>query len=51
MKIKKNWKRLFLKYFDWNQSGSIEWWEYLIPLSVILAIEIIAELFAKIIVG
>ena len=43
------WKELFLKYFDWNKSGTVDWWEWLIPLVGILVIEIIAELIATII--
>jgi len=34
----------FLKYFDWNQDGIVNWWEYLIPFGMILAIEVLAEI-------
>jgi hypothetical protein len=46
----KHWKRLFLRYFDWNDDGITNWWEYLIPIIIILGIEIIAELIANLIV-
>ena len=36
--------------FDWNQDGKTNWWEYLIPISIILGIEIIAEIIANYIV-
>jgi hypothetical protein len=43
----KHWKRLFLRYFDWNSDGVTNWWEYLIPVGMILLIEIIAEIIAN----
>ena len=43
----RHWKRLFLKYFDWNEDGVTNWWEYLIPVGIILLIEIIAEIIAN----
>ena len=43
----KHWKRFFLKYFDWNDDGVTNWWEYLIPIIIILLVEIIAELVAN----
>ena len=43
-------KSFFLKYFDWNKDGITNWWEYLIPVSIILGIEIIAEIIANYIV-
>jgi hypothetical protein len=43
----KHWKRFFLKYFDWNDDGVTNWWEYFIPIVIILIIEIIAELVAN----
>ena len=36
-----------LDYFDWNQDGQTNWWEYLIPVSLILTIEIVAEIVAN----
>tara|TARA_R110002051_G_scaffold58174_1_gene107276 strand:+ start:3011 stop:3157 length:147 start_codon:yes stop_codon:yes gene_type:complete len=45
--MKNNWKNWWLKYFDWNNDGITNWWEYLIPISLILSIEIIAEIIAK----
>ena len=48
MKSKKNdWKRWWLDYFDWNNDGITNWWEYLIPFSIVLLVEIIAELIAS----
>ena len=37
-------KQWYLNYFDWNHDGQINWWEYLIPIGLILGIEIIAEI-------
>ena len=53
MKDDKNldiWKRVFLKYLDFDDSGKVDWWEYLVPITIILAIEIIAELITQLIV-
>ena len=51
MKNKKNsWKKWWIDYFDWNEDGITNWWEYLIPFSIILFIEIIAELIASLII-
>jgi hypothetical protein len=43
---KKNWRDWFLKYFDFNQNKSVDWWEYLIPIALIFIIELLAEIFA-----
>ena len=43
----KKWNRFFLDYFDWNKDGITNWWEYLIPIGIILAIEVLAELIAR----
>jgi hypothetical protein len=45
----KNIKKWYLKYFDWNDDGITNWWEFLIPFSLILLIETIAELFTQVI--
>ena len=37
-------KQWYLNYFDWNNDGKVNWWEYLIPIGLILGIEIIAEI-------
>ena len=37
-------KQWYLKYFDWNHDGEINWWEYFIPLLLLLGIEVIAEI-------
>ena len=34
----------YLKYFDWNKDGQVNWWEYLIPFGLVLLIEVIAEI-------
>ena len=44
MKSKSKIKEWFLRYFDWNQDGVTNWWEYLIPFAFILLIEVIAEI-------
>jgi hypothetical protein len=36
--------RWYLKYFDWNDDGVTNWWEYLIPFGFILFVEVIAEI-------
>tara|TARA_R110001583_G_scaffold72692_5_gene203198 strand:+ start:1462 stop:1620 length:159 start_codon:yes stop_codon:yes gene_type:complete len=52
MKNKKNkWQQFWLDYFDWNNDGITNWWEYSIPLLMLLLIETIAELIAKLIIG
>jgi hypothetical protein len=43
----KHWNKFFLRYFDWNSDGITNWWEYLIPIFIILIVEIIAELLAN----
>ena len=37
-------KQWYLKYFDWNDDGKVNWWEFLIPFSFILITEILAEI-------
>ena len=37
-------KQWYLNYFDWNRDGQVNWWEYLIPIILILGIEVIAEI-------
>ena len=44
---KSKWQKWWLEYFDWNQDGKTNWWEYTIPFVVILIIEIIAEIIAS----
>lgn len=43
----KRWNKLFLRYLDFNQSGRVNWWEYLIPLLAILSVEVLAEIIAQ----
>ena len=47
---KNNWKSWMLNYFDWNGDGVTNWWEYLIPIGLILIIEIIAELIVQLVI-
>ena len=49
--MKKSWKRFFIKYFDFNDNNKMDWWEWFIPITIILTIEIIAEIFANFIIG
>ena len=39
-----------LNYFDINKDGKTNWWEYLIPVLIILIIEVIAEIITNLIV-
>ena len=43
----RRWDKLFLRYLDFNESGNVNWWEYLIPITFILSVEIIAELIVQ----
>ena len=43
----KHWNKFFLRYFDWNRDGKTNWWEYFIPIIIILLVEIIAEIIAN----
>ena len=45
------WKKVFLKYLDFDDSGKVDWWEYLVPITIILGIEVVAELIAYFIVN
>ena len=40
-------EKMDVRYFDWNQDGETNWWEYLIPIVIILGVEIIAEIIAN----
>ena len=42
-------KQWYLKYFDWNNDGKVNWWEFLIPFSFILLTEILAEIIGIVI--
>ena len=37
-------KQWYLRYFDWNDDGITNWWEYLMPFGAVLIIEVIAEI-------
>ena len=42
-------KQWFLNYFDWNKDGKVNWWEYLIPIGIVLGIEVISEIIGQLI--
>ena len=44
MKRKNKITEWYLRYFDWNKDGVVNWWEYLIPFGFILIVEVIAEI-------
>tara|TARA_B100000965_G_C19349336_1_gene651050 strand:- start:134 stop:298 length:165 start_codon:yes stop_codon:yes gene_type:complete len=44
MKKQNKIKQWYLQYFDWNDDGMTNWWEYLIPFAFILLVEVIAEI-------
>ena len=44
MKQKNNLKEWYLRYFDWNSDGEVNWWEFLIPFALVLGLEVIAEI-------
>ena len=37
-------KQWYLNYFDWNRDGEVNWWEYFIPILLLLGVEVIAEI-------
>ena len=43
----RRWDKLFLRYLDFNESGSVNWWDYLIPITFILSVEVLAELIVQ----
>ena len=47
MKNKTKIKKLLLPWLDWNDNDKIDWYEWLIPLLVILLIEIVADTIAN----
>ena len=34
-------------FFDLNENGEYDWWEYILPIVVLLIIEVIAEVIAR----
>ena len=34
-------------FFDFNNNGKYDWWEYLIPVIILILIEVIAELLVR----
>ena len=49
MNRKNKIKEWYLRYFDWNHDGIVNWWEYLIPFGFILFVEVIAEIIGLLI--
>ena len=45
--MKRNWRKWWLDYFDWNQDGETNWWEYCIPVVIIIIVEVIAEMIVR----
>ena len=39
MKGKNNLRKWYLRYFDWNSDGEVNWWEFLIPFALVLGVE------------
>jgi hypothetical protein len=44
------WRKWFLKYFDWNDDGITNWWEWFIPIVLIIGVEVLAEIIARILI-
>jgi hypothetical protein len=36
-----------MKFFDLNNNGKYDWWEYIIPIILLLCVEVVAEVIAK----
>ena len=36
-----------MKFFDLNNNGKYDWWEYILPIVILLCIEVLAEIIAK----
>lgn len=34
-------------FFDLNENGKYDWWEYVLPIVMLLVIEVIAEVIAR----
>jgi hypothetical protein len=45
----KNWKKLFIKYFDFNQNNSVEWWEVVLFFIIFILIELSIGVLSNII--
>lgn len=45
----KNWKKLFVKYFDFNQNKNIEWWEIILFFITFILIELSIGVLSNII--
>ena len=46
-KSKSRQTRSSFAFFDLNNNGKYDWWEYILPILLLLVIEVIAELIAK----
>ena len=49
--FKHRWKSRLVRLLDFDDSGEIDWWEWIIAIIFILTIEILAELVAYAITG
>jgi hypothetical protein len=49
--FKRKWKSKFIRILDFDDSGEIDWWEWIIAILFILGIEVAAELIAYLLVG
>jgi len=47
----KNWKKLFVKYFDFNQNKSTEWWEVVLFFIMFAILEISLGILSNFIYG
>tara|TARA_Y100001978_G_C23539021_1_gene358817 strand:- start:11 stop:133 length:123 start_codon:yes stop_codon:yes gene_type:complete len=36
-----------MRFFDFNNNGKYDWWEYIVPILLLLCVEIIAEIVAQ----
>ena len=36
-----------MRFLDFNKNGKYDWWEYILPILLLLVVEVVAELIAK----
>ncbi len=49
IKNNRTWKRLLLKYFDFNDSGKIDWWEIGIIILILFLFDTLCGIVANLI--
>jgi len=49
IKTNKSWKRLLIKYFDFDDSGKVDWWEICIVILIIFIFDTVAGVVANLI--